>query len=75
MTENIIKNGENTPFPVPAALTAKVVGTSADNVRKVRNGKRGSRSSKVTIAVQVADEYLGDGMGKLVEAAKRIVKI
>ena len=56
---------------IPAKLTAEVTGASEELVLKARAGKR--ITGKLAKKVLLADEYLGKGMGRLVEEAKKAV--
>lgn len=61
-------------LPVPAEVTADVVGCSVSYVKQVRNHFRASTSPKGR-SIMVAETLLKEGSNALIEEVKRIIKL
>lgn len=61
-------------LPVPAEITADIVGCSVSYVKQVRNHFRASTSPKGR-TIMVAETLLKEGSNALIEEVKRMVKL
>lgn len=59
---------------VPYKLIAELVGTSADNVKKVCHGQRGVANRGKAKLVKIVAEYFQDYMGKEIAKVKLMIK-
>jgi hypothetical protein len=68
------KNGDKQVWQVPAAVVARLAGTSRNNVEKIRRGTRGRRNGRLVRRVKATDRVLEAGIGLLLFNVAMVMK-